>query len=178
MNPFEIIDKYYPGEGELRNILVIHSGSVADKAIHIARLHPELKADEEFLFEAAMLHDVGIFLTDAPGIHCLGEYPYIAHGYLGADLLRKEGFPRHAAVCEHHTGAGLSLADIVHRDLPIPHREMLPETLEEEIVCFADKFFSKTQLDVEKSLERARRSVAKFGDEGLARFDGWAKRFL
>ena len=33
----------------------------------------------------------------------------------------------------------------------VPHREMLPITLEEQLICFADKFFSKTHLDEEKS---------------------------
>ena len=90
-----------------------------------------------------MLHDIGIFLTDAPGIFCFGDKPYICHGYLGADLLREEGFPRHALVCERHTGAGISAESIIKQDLPIPHREMLPVSMEEQVICFADKFFQK-----------------------------------
>ena len=35
-----IIDKYYPEENELRRILMIHSRSVADKALAIAEAHP------------------------------------------------------------------------------------------------------------------------------------------
>ncbi len=50
-----------------------------------------------------MLHDIGIFLTDAPGIHCHGTAPYIAHGYLGADLLRRERYSEDVArVAERH----------------------------------------------------------------------------
>ena len=56
-----IIDKYYPSENELRRILLIHSRQVADRCIKIAKTHPELKLDVEFLEEAAMLHDIGIF---------------------------------------------------------------------------------------------------------------------
>ena len=129
---------------------------MADKALWIAGKHPELNLDTVFLEEAAMLHDIGIFLTHAPGIQCFGTEPYICHGYLGAGLVRKEGFPRHALVCERHTGAGLSLKDI----------------------CFADKFFSKTHLDREKTVEGARKSIAKYGDEGLQRFNNWCKLFL
>ena len=109
MNPIELIDKYYPEDNELKKILLKHSRSVADKALAMARKHPELNLDTQFIEEAAMLHDIGIFLTDADGIFCYGTYPYICHGYLGADLVRKEGYPRHALVCERHTGAGLSL---------------------------------------------------------------------
>ena len=178
MNPIEIIDKFYPQETEQRHILLIHSLSVAQKALKIVDAHPNLPINRSFVREAALLHDIGIFLTDAPTIQCFGEYPYIAHGYLGADLLRKEGFERHALVCERHTGAGLSLEEIIERQLPLPHREMLPVTLEEQIICFADKFFSKTHLDEEKTVEKARKSIAKYGEEGLNRFDRWCSLFL
>lgn len=178
MNPLDLIDKYYPQDNELKHILLTHSRSVADKALLVAARHPELKLDEAFLYEAAMLHDIGIFLTEAAPIYCFGSHPYICHGYLGADLVRKEGFPRHAMVCERHTGAGLSLKEIVDQRLPVPHRDMLPVTAEEQVVCFADKFFSKTHLDREKTVEAARKSLAKYGEEGLMRFDGWCERFL
>lgn len=114
------------------------------------RKHPELNLDTVFLEEAAMLHDIGIFLTHAPGIQCFGTEPYICHGYLGAGLVRKEGFPRHALVCERHTGAGLSLKDIMDQKLPVPHREMLPVSMEEQVICFADKFFRKPISTVRK----------------------------
>ena len=61
-------------------------------------------------------------------------------------------FPRHALVCERHTGAGLSLKDIMDQKLPVPPREMLPVSMEEQVICFADKFFSKTHLDREKTV--------------------------
>ena len=176
--PLDLIDIYYPQDSELRNILLIHSKSVADKALTIARNHPELNLDEQFLYEAAMLHDIGIFKTNAPGIDCFGESPYICHGYLGAELVREAGFPKHALVCERHTGAGLSLHDITSQQLPIPHRDMLPISLEEQVVCFADKFFSKTHLDKEKTVESVRKSLSKYGEEGVKRFDCWCEQFL
>ncbi len=173
MNPFALIDKFYPEDNELKHILLVHSRSVADKALALAQKHPELNLDLAFIGEAAVLHDIGIFQTDAPDIQCFGTYPYICHGYLGADLVRKEGFPRHALVCERHTGAGLSLQNILDRGLPLPHRDMLPVSMEEQIICFADKFFSKTKLDKEKRLDKALESVAKQGDAGAVLFDHW-----
>jgi uncharacterized protein len=178
MNPLEIISKYYDPSSEAYHILVAHSRSVADKALAIAALHPELAIDTAFVEEAAMLHDIGIFLCDAPGIDCHGSYPYICHGYLGADLIRKEGFERHALVCERHTGTGISLDMIEKEHLPLPHRDMLPVSVEEQLICFADKFYSKTKLDVEKSPEKVRKGLSKYGDETIARFDGWCKLFL
>lgn len=178
MNPIDIINKYYPEENELKHILLTHSRSVADKALWIADRHPELELDKDFLYEAAMLHDLGIVLTDADGIYCFGDKPYICHGYLGADLMRDEGYPRHALVCERHTGAGLSLEEIIGQNLPVPHREMVPVSWEEQIICFADKFYSKTRLDKEKSVEKARKSLERYGDAGLQRFDRWCEEFL
>ncbi len=67
--------------------------------------------------------------------------------------MRGEGYPRHALVCERHTGAGLSLEGIIAQDLPVPHREMVPVSLEEQVICFADKFYSKTHLEKEKSVK-------------------------
>lgn len=165
-----IINKYCKDNDALRDILVRHSKSVADKALAIADAHPELKLDRQFILEAAMVHDIGIVLTDAPDIKCFGTEPYIRHGVLGAELMRAEGYPKHARVCERHTGAGLSLAEIEAQNLPLPHIDLLPETLEEKVICYADKFYSKTKLDREKTIEQAERSVAKHGEEGLKRF--------
>ncbi len=165
-----IIDKYYKGNGKLKDILLRHSKAVAQKALAIADAHPELHLDRQFIIEAAMVHDIGIIKTDAPDIQCFGAEPYIRHGVLGAEMMRAEGFPLHARVCERHTGAGLSLKEIEEQHLPLPHEDLLPETLEEKAICYADKFFSKTKLDREKTLEQAERSVAKHGEEGLKRF--------
>lgn len=173
----KIINKYYPTENELKKILLVHSRKVADKALQIVDKHPEYGADRQFIEEAAMLHDIGIFLTDAAGIKCFGDKPYICHGTLGAELVRNEGFPLHALVCERHTGAGLSLKDIEKQNLPVPHRELMPISIEEQIICYADKFYSKTKLETEKSFEAARRSIAKFGVESASRFDKWAEMF-
>ena len=178
MNPIELIDAYYPEDNERKHILLVHSRLVAEKALRIADGHPELNLDKVFLYEAGMLHDIGIFLTNAPGIFCFGDQPYICHGYLGADLMRREGYPRHALVCERHTGAGLSLDDIIAQNLPVPHRDMLPVSMEEQVICFADKFYSKTHLEREKTVEKARKSISNFGNVGLERFDHWCEQFL
>lgn len=178
MNPLQIINKYYPTENALRHILLVHSRSVTEKALALAARHPGLAIDTTFVAEAAMLHDLGIFRTDAAGIECYGTEPYICHGIIGADILRAEGYPRHALVCERHTGTGLTLSQIEENHWPMPRRDMRPVTLEEQLICFADKFFSKTRLDEEKTPAQARRSLEKFGADGLVIFDDWCRRFL
>lgn len=177
MNPYEIIEKYYTPGSALYDILIRHSEQVCRKALMLAEKHPELDIDRQFVAEAAMLHDIGIFMTDAAGICCFGSHSYIEHGYLGAELLRGLGFPRHARVCERHTGTGLSLKYIIDNNLPLPHKDLMPETIEEQLICYADKFFSKTKLDVEKDFDSVRNKLAKWGDDGVVRFDRWKYLF-
>ena len=141
-------------------------------------MHPELNIDTDFVRNAAMLHDIGIVRVDAPGIECHGTEPYIRHGVCGAEMLRAEGLPEsYARVCERHTGAGLTLNDIVSQNLPLPHHDLQPETIEEKLICYADKFYSKTRLNHEKSFEEALRSLQKFGEEGVLRFREWKNLF-
>ncbi len=177
MNPIDIIDKYYAASPELRAILLVHSEQVRDKALQIAQAHPELQADEAFIAEAAMLHDIGIIFCDAPRIHCLGTHHYIEHGYLGAELLRQEGLPRHASVAERHTGTGLTLQQILQENLPLPHHDFSPRTIEEQIICYADKFYSKSHLGEELPIEKVRRSLWKYGHDTVARFEKWQELF-
>ncbi len=177
-SPIEIINKFYEPGSELWNILVGHSEAVAHLASEIVRLHPELNADYDFVYEGAMLHDIGIIRCDAPSIHCHGEFDYICHGTQGAIMLNELGLTRHALICERHTGSGLTLGEIIATNMPIPHRDMTPQSVEEQIVCYADKFFSKSKdLKEQKSLERAIKSVAKYGDASLERFMKMHEKF-
>lgn len=173
----DIIDKYYSVNGELKQTLLIHSRMVADRCLAIAHAHPELNLDIHFLEEAAMLHDIGIFKTNAPSIFCTGTHPYVCHGFLGAELLRKEGFPRHARVCERHTGAGICSQEVKERNIPIPIQDYLPETLEEKVICYADKFYSKSHLNAEKTPQQVMQSLLKFGTQGGERFQSWITMF-
>jgi uncharacterized protein len=178
MNPMKLIEMYYPADSEARRIQVEHSRNVADKALAIARMHPEMALDMAFVEEAAMLHDIGMFLCHAPEIGCYGKAEYICHGYLGAGLVRAAGFPRHALVCERHTGTGISVEMTDRERLPLPRRDMRPRSLEEQLVCFADKFFSKSGSRREKPVEKVRRALAGYGRESERRFEEWCKLFL
>ena len=172
-----LINQYYPEDNKLRWILITHSTLVMKRAVKICDSHPELNLDRQFVIEAAMLHDIGIFRCDAPGIECFGTEPYICHGIIGGEIMRSEGYPRHARVCERHTGAGLTKEEIIRQELPLPHQDFLPETLEEKLICYADKFYSKTHPEREKTYEKAEHSIAKFGKEGLERFHAWHRLF-
>ncbi|MEI7523777.1 MAG: HD domain-containing protein [Mariniphaga sp.] len=179
MKPLEIIAKYYKPRSKAYKILVSHSNLVTEKALKIAHSRKDLNPDLNFIEEAAMLHDIGIFKTNAPDLFCFGEYPYLCHGYLGCELLTTDGFPEHGLVCERHTGVGITTEEIISNKLPLPLRDFVPESVEEQIICFADKFFSKSgDLFHEKSLGEVRKSVQKFGEKNLIRFNEWCELFL
>ena len=166
----DILLKYYTEDSDLFRLLWTHSCQVAEKALSIAEKYNGI-VDKEFVYDASLLHDIGIFRTHAPSIFCVGDEPYIRHGVIGGELLRQLGMERYALVCERHTGAGLSCDDIIKENLPLPHRDFLPVRIEEKIVCYADKFYSKSDVNKIKTVEGIRRSLSKFGEEQVARFD-------
>jgi len=177
IDPLVIIEKYYKKGSDVYTILVNHSEHVKNKALEIATKHPEMQLDLQFIAEAAMLHDIGIFKCNAPRIYCYGSREYIEHGYLGAEILRMEGLIKHALVCERHTGVGISLEMILKNNLPLPHRDLLPVSNEEQLICYADKFYSKTKLNQTLSLQRIRTYLAKYGEAEVRRFNAWNLQF-
>lgn len=180
LRPAEIIRKYYSEHPLAHQILLDHSRHVTKRALKIARYLTKLEdVDLLFVAEAAMLHDIGIIRTATPDIGCHGALPYLCHGIAGREILEAEGLPFHALVCERHIGIGLTAAEITEQQLPLPKRDMLPLSLEEQIICYADLFYSKGKKDRDsvKSPEKVRKSLAKFGTEKIAVFERWQQKF-
>lgn len=175
MDPISIIEKYYERESESYFFLVEHGKAVARKALEVAGRLKDLNPDLQFIEEASLLHDIGILYTNLPKIGCLGSHPYISHGYLGREILEREGLPIHALVCERHVGIGLTIEEIELNGFPLPRRDMMPRTLEEKIICFADKFYSKDRrtLTSSRSVGKVREMVMKYGESKLNQFDEW-----
>lgn len=172
------ISKYYPAGRKVSGILLQHSRAVADEALAIAH-RLRLPLNDADIEAAAMLHDIGIIRTNAPGIGCYGSAPYLCHGPIGADMLRADGAPeQYALVAERHTGAGLTADEIASRSLPMPEgRSYMPESLLEQLICYADCFYSKSGYMGRKPLERVEASMAKFGPQILERFRALRCRF-
>ena len=116
MKPIDIINEFYKPGSKAREILITHSAAVAKKALEAAKRVSHLKPDYQFVEEAAMLHDIGMFYANAPSLGCTGNYPYISHGYLGRQLLENKDLHRHALVCERHVGVGLTIDEIRWHD--------------------------------------------------------------
>jgi uncharacterized protein len=179
MDPVEIIGRHYAPASKSHRILLEHGRLVAEKALAAAARVPHLAPDLAFVESAALLHDIGIFLTDSPTLDCHGREPYIRHGILGREILEALGLPRHGLVCERHVGVGLSAEDIRRSGLPLPERDMRPVTVEEKIICYADKFFSKNGSDTprEKSIAEILESLTPYGSDKVERFLGWMELF-
>ena len=182
MDPFAVIDDFYPQDTPLRRLLLKHSVQVRDKALAIAA-GSGVELDLRSVSAGAMLHDIGVGACHAPSILCTGSEPYIAHGVIGGAMLRCYGACRGedweiwARICERQTGSGLTAAEVRDQQLPIPAVDYLPQTPEEKLICLADKFFSKSGDMAEKSLPEVRRGMVRFGAGPLARFDDLCRFF-
>ncbi len=173
-----IISELYPVGSVAYEILRQHGNLVAAKALSVAAGVLQLKPDLEFIRAAAMLHDIGICQTDSPALGCFGRHPYICHGVLGRQLLEERGLYELAVVCERHVGVGISAADVRRKRLPLPERDMLPVSIEERIICYADKFFSKNGSGSrEKSLAEIIPEIERYGPEKIKLFFSWVKMF-
>ena len=178
MQPHDLIDRLYPPTHPARGLLLDHSHAVADFALAASR-RLAADVDRDFVRDAALLHDIGIHFTRAPDIGCHGTRPYLQHGLAGADFLRRHGLPRHALVCERHIGVGLSRDEIRRGGLPLPEQDFLPLSLEEQLVTYADLFFSKQagRPASAASADQVRHKLARFGPDKVAVFDTWLARF-
>jgi uncharacterized protein len=179
VDPEAVLERFYPRGSSLLALLRRHGRQVAAKALAVADRVAHLNPDRRFLYEAAMLHDVGILETDSPALGCCGNAPYVCHGVLGRRMLEAIGLARHALVCERHVGVGLSAREIRERALPLPLRDMRPLNLEEEIICYADKFFSKNGRGREtgRSVAEVVALLGPYGPQTVDRFRQWVQRF-
>lgn len=184
VHPFEILSRHYAPSTKSHEIIVVHSVLVARLAHKIARNYlernPGVELDLPFIIEASLLHDIGIGKCDAPSLGCYGSAAYIRHGVIGREILEGEGLPRHALVCERHTGSGIRRDEVEEQGLPLPARDYLPESPEEKIICLADKFYSKTpeRLWKKRALSKIDERIAKWGAGPKDRWEALKGEFL
>ena len=180
IDPIDIINNFYSENDPAREILLLHSTQVRNKALFIARRFGK-PLDIELISAGAMIHDIGIRFCHAPDIGCYGKDSYLLHGVAGAEKIRSLGLEdgeKLARICERHTGSGITAGEISERKLPLPEKDLVPESAEEKIICLADKFFSKSGDLQEKSLDTIRKEMSRFGKESLERFEKLCQEFL
>ena len=136
-----------------------------------------LDVDKELVRAGCLLHDVGVYrLYDAAGQ--LGHAGYIRHGVLGHELLAKAGYPE--ALCRfasRHTGVGITRADVLRQELPLPPDDYVAQTPEEALVMYADKFHTKSTPPSFLTAATYAAEVARFGPDKPAAFLRLRQRF-
>ncbi|GLL02220.1 HD domain-containing protein [Dactylosporangium matsuzakiense] len=137
----------------------------------IAALLPATDADPALVRAGCLLHDLGVYRL-APG------EAYIRHGLLGHEILAGLGFADTVArFCSHHTGVGLSRADIAAQALPLPPGDYLAETPEERLVMYADKFHSKSSPPRFLTAAAYTAAAARFGEHQAAAFKAMVAQY-
>lgn len=168
--------KYAPSEAGF-DLVFTHCKIVSEIAEQcIAR--KRLTLDAELVKVGCLLHDIGVYeLLDKDGKE-REDLPYITHGIRGEAILKKEGFPEVIwRFGSHHTGVGLTNQDITKQGLPLPLQDYEAETVEEELVMYADKFHSKNTPPNFNTFEHYKQTVAKFGQDKSEKFAQLAEKF-
>jgi uncharacterized protein len=172
-----------PTDGEIRDLHaqyaptraafeLVHSHCqiVCDLAEQVLKTNNLKQVDGDLVRAGALLHDIGVYRLDGSA--------YIRHGVLGYELLRELDYPEPLArFCSHHTGVGLTREDIAEQNLPLPPGDYLAETVEEELVMYADKFHSKTNPPTFHTAAQYETSVRRFGAAKAARFAELVARY-
>jgi uncharacterized protein (TIGR00295 family) len=132
--------------------IIDHCKAVANVARKLADRFSEkgIKVDKESVYAAALLHDIGRTRTQT-----------VHHGHIGAEIIREFGADEKIArIVSRHVGAGITEEEA--RNLGFPPGDYVPETLEEKIVCFADKIVGEGNQIVPLRVE-----IEKFRARGL-----------
>lgn len=161
-------EKHAPTQ-EAFDLVYTHCEIVCDIAEQLlSRADLDLNAD--LVRAGSLLHDIGVYrLYDTSGK--LDHAHYVRHGILGHELLRAEGFDEVICrFCSHHTGVGISRADVRKQALPLPIADYLAESGEEKLVMYADKFHSKTEPPTFVSATSYAARVRRFGADKAAAF--------
>ena len=185
IDPIAIVKEFYPEDTPFRKRLLRHGAQVRDKAIAIVEAMGDgaPPVDMALVEDACFLHDIGCADCRASELLCEGLQPYIMHGQIGAKMLREYGKRKgidmepYARICERHISCGLTAAEIRHRTLLLYNRDYMPETVEEKLVCLANKFFSRSEEMREKSLIEVRRYLSHQGETAVQRFDELCRLF-
>jgi len=109
--------------------IIEHCKVVSQLAVRLARLAEQkgMEVDIDLVRVGGLLHDIGRSRTHG-----------VEHGFIGSTIIDSYGYSLAIArIAERHVGAGISSDET--QKLGLPKRDFIPETLEEKLVCYADK---------------------------------------
>jgi uncharacterized protein len=128
--------------------VVSHIKKVTEKALEIGKKLKEngYRVDLELLETGGYLHDIGRSVTHG-----------VWHGFESSRIVKELGFSEPVVkLVERHMGAGITAEEAAK--LGLPRRDFIPQTLEEKILSYADKFlesdFVFNTVDDEQVVDR------------------------
>lgn len=136
-----------------------------------------LTVNSELVKVGCLLHDIGVYRLYLPNGQI--DHPrYIKHGTEGYALLKEDGFDeRLCRFASCHTGVGLSKEEIIQEALPIPPADYFAQTVEEQLVMYADKFHTKTTPPKLMTADTYAEKLKQFGEEKVRLFRKFQKQF-
>ncbi|MFX1456381.1 MAG: HD domain-containing protein [Promethearchaeota archaeon] len=138
---------------KIQHSIIRHSEKVANQALVIANKITKANVDKNLIEIGAILHDIG--RSETHGFN---------HALKGGNILRQRGFSEKLArICETHILGGLDKEDA--KELGLPEKDYLPITLEEKIICLADKLIAGTRKVTLE--ERFNRWFSKYGRSSI-----------
>ncbi|MBS7655846.1 TIGR00295 family protein [Candidatus Bathyarchaeota archaeon] len=134
------------------NSVIEHCIAVSKTAVEIAEscLRKGKKLDLETIKIGALLHDIGRAFTHD-----------VKHGVMGAALAKSMNLPISIVrIIETHIGAGIPAEEA--EELGLPKKDYMPLTLEEKIVCYADKLTKgNSRVDFSQALKDLTETLGK-----------------
>ena len=132
--------------------VIEHCKTVASLAVQIAKACREKgqNVDIHLVEIGALLHDIGRSRTHTAD-----------HVIAGAKIARELGLPSSiVSIIECHAGGGIDIDEAKRLGWPI--KSYLPQTLEEKIVCYADKLIDgKRRVKIEHTICKFSKELGK-----------------
>lgn len=126
--------------------VIEHSKAVCMKAMKIASNFDNV--DLDLIRKGSLLHDIGRSKTHD-----------ITHAVRGVEIAREYGYSDDVLnIIERHIGAGITENEA--KDLGLPEKSYIPQTLEEKIVAHADNLVSGSdEVDIDFVIEKWKRRI-------------------
>jgi len=160
------------------NLVWTHCQIVALIALQRAQSYTQQPVNYQKVVVGGLVHDIGVYRLFKENSLQFDMSRYLFHGLEGWLILQEEHFGEEIAnFARNHTGLGITHYDVYKEHLPLPLGDYSPQTVEQELVMYADKFHTKSNPPEFISVTAARRSALKFGSENAKKFDYYQQKF-
>ena len=160
------------------NLVWTHCQIVALIALQRAQSYTQQPVNYQKVVVGGLVHDIGVYRLFKENSLQFDMSRYLFHGLEGWLILQEEHFGEEIAnFARNHTGLGITHYDVYKEHLPLPLGDYSPQTVEQELVMYADKFHTKSNPPEFISVTAARRSALKFGSENAKKFDYDQQKF-